>query len=120
MWSVLKSWSGESKSNEEAESAEAPAFPPEWLCELKDPFYWFLRLRAHSRLGGQNGGGAWLSDTALDASMPASQQKLGLMLQSEFSAIDAQSLDALQLKRLAASQRQPPQFDDLANLAIRD
>jgi len=62
---------------------------------------------------------SWLSDSALDASMPASQEKLGLMLQSEFPTIDAQRLAALQMKRLAASQRRPLQFDDLANLAIR-
>lgn len=62
---------------------------------------------------------AWLSDSALDHSMSSSQEKLGLMLQSEFPTIDAQRLAALQMKRLAASQRRPLQFDDLANLAIR-
>ena len=40
MWSVLKRWFGESKSNEALESAETPTFPPEWLCELKDPVDW--------------------------------------------------------------------------------
>lgn len=267
MWSVLKSWFGETKSNVEAESAKAPPFPPEWLSELKDPIDWssfydyelirswadqlVLAREAKSReswlihgpnlllIGDEvqtlakmvqmatsqagfrhirvpaaavaelletprksfesfapvvvqldagdwccvkdepesipprpNGWrevwqaidpqqpvvfvictedadliqeewrqyGAfdrcihvqapnadflgqrflsWLNDTALDASMAASQQKLGLMLQSEFPTIDAQRLAALQMKRLAASQRRPLQFDDLANLAIR-
>jgi hypothetical protein len=267
MWSVLKSWFGEVKSNEAPESADAPPFPPEWLCELKDPVDWsafydhelirgwadqmvvaretksleswlihgpnllligdevetlskmvqmaasqagFRHIRVPaaavaelletprksfeslapvlvqldagdwcgvkdepesipSRPSGWRGiwqaidpqqpvvfvlctedadlieeewrkYGAfdrcihvqapnaaflgqrflsWLSDTALDTSMPASQLKLGLMLQSEFPTIDAQRLAALQMKRLAASQRRPLQFDDLANLAIR-
>lgn len=36
MWSVLKSWFRDVKSNDE-EGAEDPPFPPEWLCELKAP-----------------------------------------------------------------------------------
>ena len=61
----------------------------------------------------------WLQGCAVDESMSTSPQKIGLMLQSEFPTIDAQKLAALQIKRVAASQQRPLQFDDLANLAIR-
>lgn len=62
---------------------------------------------------------AWLEGYPLDATMVASQQKIGLMLQSEFPTVDSQQLAALHMKRLATSQRRPLLFDDLANLALR-
>lgn len=62
---------------------------------------------------------SWMQGSEMEASMSTSQQKIGLILQSEFPTVDAQRLAALQMKRLAASQRRPLQFDDLANLAIR-
>jgi hypothetical protein len=62
---------------------------------------------------------SWLIGCEINNALHTSQQKIGLMLQSEFPTVDAQRLAALHLKRLAASQRRPLQFDDLANLAIR-
>lgn len=62
---------------------------------------------------------SWLQGCAMDESMSRSQQKIGLILQSEFPTVDAQRLAALQMKRVAASQSRLIQFDDLANLAIR-
>ena len=62
---------------------------------------------------------SWLEGAEMDSSLPASQQKIGLMLQSEFPTVDSQRLAALQMKRLAAAQHRPLKFDDLAGLAIR-
>jgi hypothetical protein len=62
---------------------------------------------------------SWLHGCSMHESMASSQQKIGLMLQSEFPTVDAQRLAALQMKRVAAFQQRALQFDDLANLAIR-
>lgn len=60
-----------------------------------------------------------LNDVQLDKSLTSNVQKVGLILQNEFSTHDAQSLAALQLRRLAAREKRTLGFNDLANLAIR-
>jgi len=60
-----------------------------------------------------------LSDVQLDASLSSNIQKVGLILQNEFTTHDARCLAALQLRRLAVREKRVLGFNDLANLAIR-